>query len=156
MGLYNVVQMMDGLPESFENDSYTLDDKMIEKYKNSKIGIVNGQMRGSDERFCKNTSVFDVTGRKLVWGDIAPGDVEGMLGVYYLLSEHKSFWDPDKVAVKNWGPRSEDPYSLSPFRNLLPTFEPVIFDIAYVKKNAFARIVDGRIETSKEIISNRY
>jgi len=35
----------------------------------------------------------------------------------------------------------------------MPDFEPVVFDPKYVKRNAIARIVDGNIETSKDLIS---
>jgi len=156
MGLYKTVTLREDLPLSFENDGFELTPEMGEKYKQTRITIQNGQIRSHLEYFCKNASIFDVTGTKIVWGDITPKDVEGMLGVYYILSEHKSFWRPDENAVKGWDFRSKDPNSLSPFRELLPDFEPVVFDIRYVKTNAIARILDGEIQTSEDLISAHY
>lgn len=156
MGLYNALQLRKDLPFSFEDDGYELTPEMRTKYSKSIIGVKNGQMRRIDECFCKNGSIFDVTGTKLTWGNIAPKDVTQMLGVYYILSEYKSFWKPDEEAVKGWNFRSEDPNSRSPFRDLLPNFEPVVFDPKYVKRNAIARIVDGEIQTSEELISAHY
>lgn len=156
MGLYDTVNLREDLPTSFENDGFELTPQMRAKYLESIIGIMNGQTRSRERYFCKNASIFDVTGTKLAWGDIAPADVVNMLGVYYILSEHKSFWKPDEEAVKGWKFRSEDPNSRSPFRDLLPDFEPQIFDITYVKKSAIARILDGQIETSHDLIFKNY
>ena len=156
MGLHDTVEFRDDLPLSFENDGFELTPDMRGKYLESIIGVTNGQMRARDKYFCKNASIFDVTGTKLVWGDVAPKDVEQMLGVYYILSEHKSFWKPEEEAVKGWEFRSKDPKSKSPFIDLLPDFEPVVIDLRYVKKNAIARIVDGKIETSDNLISLHY
>ncbi|PIN81756.1 hypothetical protein COV11_01210 [Candidatus Woesearchaeota archaeon CG10_big_fil_rev_8_21_14_0_10_30_7] len=108
MGLFNTVQFREDLPISFENDGFELTPEMREKYLQSKIRITNGQMRQRDKYFCKNASIFDVTGTKLSWGDIAPRDVTQMLGVYYILSEHKSYWNPDEASVKGWEFRKED------------------------------------------------
>jgi hypothetical protein len=115
-----------------------------------------GQILPRGRMFCKNASVFDVTGRKLVWGDIGPDDVKEMYGVFYLLSEHSSYWNPVERDVITWGPRSDDPFSESLFRNLLPNFEPIQFRIETVKRFAIARIVDGEIQSSRQLFSNNY
>jgi len=156
MGLYDTVLLRENLPLSFENDEYRLTPEMREKYLKSIIGVKNGQIRGRDEYFCKNASIFDVTGTKLVWGDIAPRDVTKMFGVYYILSQHKSYWKPDEEAVRGWKLKGEDPNSMSPFRHMLPDFEPMIFDPKYVKRNAIARIIDGEIQTSRDLIFTHY
>lgn len=156
MGLHDTVKLREDLPTSFKDDEFTLTPEMIEKYKNSKISIQNGQIRSYSRYFCKNGSIFDVTGLKIVWGDIAPEDVKDMLGVYYILSEHKSFWKPDETAIKKSYFRRDDPNSKSPFRDLLPDFEPAVFDPSYVKTHAIARIVDGEIQTSKNLICVHY
>ena len=156
MGLYNTVQLREDLPPSFKNDGYELTPEMRAKYLESIIGVTNGQMRGRDEYFCKNGSIFDVTGTKLAWGDIAPRDVTQMLGVYYILSEHKSYWKLDEESVKGWNFRSDDSNSRSPFRDSLPDFELIVFDPKYVKRSAIARIVDGQIQTSRYLIIAHY
>lgn len=147
MGLHDTVQLREDLPNSFENDGFELSLEMITKYLESKIGIKNGQIRNRDKYFCKNGSIFDVTGTKLAWGDITPRDVEQMLGVYYILSEHKSYFKPDENAVKGWDFRSNDPNSRSPFRDLLPDFEPIVLDINYVKKMPLQELL---METFKQ------
>ena len=156
MSLYDTVQLREDLPISFENDGYELTQEMVAKYLESIIEVTNGQIRKIDEYFCRNGSIFDVTGTKLAWGDIAPRDVAKMLGVYYILTEHKSYWEPDGEAAKGWTLRSEDPNSRSPFRDLLPDLEPAVFDPRYVKRNAIARIVDGEIQTSRDLIHAHY
>lgn len=156
MGLHDVVKMREDLPNNFRwdwiNPKYRLNAKMAEEYKNSVIGVTNGQLRSSEERFCKNASIFDVTGTKIAWGDVAPLDVKLMKGVYYILSEHRSFWHPSENRVKGWSFRKRDPNSRSPFQHLLSDFEAVVFDPSYVRRNAIARIVDGEIQTSRELI----
>lgn len=156
MGLHDTVQLRTDLPVSFENDGFELSPEMAGKYLESIVDVREGQMRNRDARFCKNASIFDVTGKKIVWGDIAPADVKRMKGVYYILSEHKSFWDPKESAVKGWNFRGEDPNSKSQFRDSLPDFEPNVFDINYVKRNALARIVDGEIQTSEGLIGAHF
>jgi hypothetical protein len=79
-----------------------------------------------------------------------------MYGVFYLLSEHSSYWNPVERDVITWGPRSDDPFSESLFRNLLPNFEPIQFRIETVKRFAIARIVDGEIQSSRQLFSNNY
>jgi len=139
--------------EPFVNDGYKLTASMIEKYRISQNSFPpRGNLRPWETMLFKNVSIFDVTGAKITWGDIAPEDVEGMLGVYYILSEHISFWDPPKKAVVRFGPTSDDPNSKSLFRHWLPQQEPMIMDIRYVKDNAIARIVDGVIHTSHELM----
>ena len=156
MGLFDTVKMNQDITSTFENDGFELTEEMIDKYKKSKITIKNGQIRSRDKYFCKNASIFDVTGMKLVWGDIEPNDVKDMQGVYYILSEHKSFWKIDETDVKGWNFRSKDPNSISPFKHLLPDFEPVILDLKYVKKNSIGRIINGEIQTSKWLIYTNY
>jgi len=152
MGFYDTITLRTDLPDTFENDGYILDEEMNKKYSRSRIKIRNGQVRDGREFFWKNLSVFDVRGMKLAWGDIAPRDVDEMFGAYYLLSEYKSFWSPDDEFVKGWGQRSVDPNSLSQFNGWMPDFEPVVFDIIYVKRNALARILDGQIQSSEDLI----
>lgn len=150
MGLYDTVPMKADLPSSFETDGYGLDLEMKLKYQQSKITLRDGQMRDRAQYFCKNASIFDLTGTKLGWGDIAPADVEKMMGVYYILSEMKSYWLVNMLAVNSMKD-SQDPNSISPFRHLLPP-EAINIEISYIKKNAIARIADGKIETNKELI----
>lgn len=115
---------------SFENDEYKFTKEMKKKYLESKIKMSEGQIR-YDDNFFKNTSIFDLAGRKVIWGDIAPEDVDEMKGVYYLLSEYKSFWDFRNSKNKN----------------------PDALKVKYIKKNAIARIVDGKIETNDNLIN---
>ena len=128
--LDNIVQLNENIL-SFENDGYELTEEMKEKYQKSKIKISNQQLISNDKRFCKNASIFDVTGLKIAWGDIAPEYVNEMFGIYYVLSEYKSLWD---------------------FRKMLPNMEPIAIDINYIKKNAIARIVEGKIETNDNLM----
>jgi hypothetical protein len=130
MRLDNVVKLDENIT-SFENDDYELTREMIERYERSKIKIAKGQIKYGDNRFCKNASIFDVAGNKITWGDIAADDVDEMKGVYYILSEYKSYWD---------------------FRKVLPSLELVMMNIDYIRKNAIARIVDGKIETNDNLI----
>jgi len=129
MGLYNTVQLREDLPACFEYDNYSLTLEMQAKYLESRMGVIDGQVRERDEYFCKNASIFDLTGKKLAWGDITPQDVAEMRGVYYILSEYRSYWDRHEEA----------------------DFTP-----EYVKKNAIARIVDGQIQTSRTLIFRNY
>ena len=154
MGLYDLVKFRTDLSLSFENDGYKLTSEMQKKYKKSKHTIQDGQIKSASQRWCKNVSIFDVSGYKIAWGDIGPKDVKDLLGVYYVLSEHTSFWKPDFKAIKVNG--LKDPFSCSQFRHLCPAVEPILFDIKYVKKNAIARIIDGKIQTSKNLIFCHY
>jgi hypothetical protein len=143
---------------SFLNDGYVLDDEMRQKYRRSRITMRQGQILPRSRMFCKNSSVFDVTGRKLIWGDIGPDDVKEMFGVYYILSEHSSFWSPvekDDISTR-WSPRSDDSFSVSLCRQFLPDFEPVQFKIETVKRFAVARVVDGKIQSSRKLFSSNY
>ncbi len=155
MGLYDINLRID-LPSSFEHDGLVLTPEIMEKYKRSTITLQNGQILEECTRFCKNASIFDLTGTKIVWGDFGPKDVEEMLGVYYVLSEHKSYLDVPKEAVKVHKLHHDDPFSQSPFRHLLPPGEPYILDIGYIKKNAIARIVNGEIQTNRDLIFLHY
>lgn len=156
MGLYDTVELRNDLQISFENDGFEITNEMIEKYRSSKLCIDNGQVLPRQIYFCKNASVFDLTGTKIVWGDIAPEDVKNMMGVYYILTEHTSYWKPPKYAVRLEQKNGEDPNSNSSFRNILPKKEAVAFDMNYIKRNAIARIVDGKIDTSKDLIMLHY
>jgi len=128
--LDNIIQLDENIT-SFENDKYELNEEMKEKYSKSKIKISSQQLIIKDKRFCKNASIFDVTGLKIAWGDIALEYVNEMFGIYYVLSEYKSYWD---------------------FRNVLPNMEPIAMNMNYIKKNAIARIVDGKIESNDNLI----
>ncbi|MEK6812372.1 MAG: hypothetical protein AABX76_02330 [Nanoarchaeota archaeon] len=158
MSLFDTVLFREDLPKSFRWDwlKFRMDDEMREKYKRSKIGITDGQIRSREQYFCKNASVFDVAGKKIAWGDVAPLDVKMMEGVYYILSEYKSFWHVPEKGTKEWSFRSKDPNSKSRFQDLLPEFEPTVFKPSYVRRNAIARIVDGEIQTSGRLISRHY
>ena len=123
--------------DTFENDGVELTPDMIEKYRNSTTRVANGQTLRSGEWFCKNASIFDVTGAKIAWGDIAPADVENMLGTYYILSQHRSS-------------------SLGSELDSAGMVYPNSVDISCVKENAFARIVDGVIQTSSWLIEENY
>lgn len=156
MGLYNTLELRKDMPLTFENDGYELNIEMIERYRNSKMCIENGQMLPRETYFCKNVSIFDLTGTKIFWGDIAPEDVRNMMGIYYILTEHTSYWNPPKSAVKLNQKNNEDINSKSSYRHLLPEREAVALDIDYIKRNAIARINDGAIETSKDLIMLHY
>jgi len=146
-----------GYDEGFADDRYVMAEGMAAKYRFSKEAIPpRGNLRPRETMLFKNVSIFDITGTKITWGDIAPEDVRMMLGVYYILSEHKSFWNPPENAVIRFGPVSEDPNSRSPFRELLPEKEPMIMSVRYVKANAIARIVDGEIHTSRQLLMSNY
>jgi hypothetical protein len=142
--------------ESFVDDGYTLDDEMIEKYRRTRITMRQGQILPRNKMFCKNASIFDVTGRKLIWGDIGPDDVKEMYGVFYLLSEHSSFWNPAEKDVEGWSLRSDDPFSVSVCRQFLPDLEPIQFRIETVKRFAVGRIVDGKIQSSRNLFLRNY
>ena len=160
MDVFAIVPEDEGLKEalSFVDDGYVLDDEMLERYRRSRITIHQGQILPRSRMFCKNASVFDVTGGKLIWGDIGPDDVKQMFGVYYILSEHASFWNPvEKDATSTrWTLRSDDPFSESLCRQFLPDIEPVQFKIETVKRFAVARIVDKKIQSSRELYSGNY
>jgi hypothetical protein len=141
---------------SFVDDGYVLDEEMLQKYRRSRIPTRQGQILPRSRMFCKNASVFDVSGRKLIWGDIGPDDVKQMFGVYYIMSEHSSFWNPVEEDVTRWTPRSDDPFSESLSRQFLPEFEPIQFKIETVKSFAVARIVDGQIQSSRKLFSRNY
>lgn len=158
MNVFALVPEDENLKEiaSFKDDRYILDDEMRARYMRSKITMRPGQILPRSRMFCKNVSIFDVTGRKLIWGDIGPDDVRAMYGVYYVLSEHTSFWSPIGEDVKGWDFRSEDPFSKSACRQFLPDFEPVQFDIESVKTYAIARIVNGEIQSSRLLFDRNY
>ena len=134
MGLYDTVELMEDLPESFLDDGYEMSQEMIRKYLESDIRITDGQERNNAERFCKNASVYDVSGVRIAWGDIAPGDVKGMLGVYYVLSQRRSLF----LAERGNG------------------VYPTQLDMDYIKEAAIARIIDGQIQTSRLLIEENY
>jgi hypothetical protein len=106
--------------------------------------------------FCKNASIFDLAGRQLVWDDVGPDDVKAMHGVYYILSEHTSFWSPIDKDVKGWTLKGDDPPSKSACRQFLPDFEPIRITIESVKAYAIARVVDGKIQSSKLLFNRNY
>ena len=141
---------------SFVDDGFVLDADMLKKYQRSRITMRQGQLLPRNRMFIKNASVFDVSGRKLTWGDIGPADVVEMFGVYYLLSEHTSFWSPVERDVTIWSPRSDDPFSLSLCRQLLPDLKPIQFQVETIKRFAVGRIVDGKIQSSRELFSRNY
>ena len=142
--------------ESFVNDGYVLDTLMLKKYRRTRITMRQGQILPRSSMFCKNASVFDLSGRKIIWGDIGPDDVKQMVGVYYIMSEHTSFWNPVEKDATSWSPRSDDTFSQSSYRQFLPDVEPVQFKITTVKKYAVARIFDGKIQSTRNIFSNNY
>lgn len=146
--------------DSFVDDGYVLTEEIKEKYRASKEAIpFNGGIWPHFLRLFKNVSIFDVTGLKLTWSDISPMAVEKMLGVYYVLSEYRSFWRIPKNAVKIYKLRGSDPNPFSTFsifEDLLPQGEATLIDIRYMKSTAIARIVDGEIQTSREIFSRNY
>ncbi len=155
MGLCECIEFTQGLPDSFEDDTFSLTNEMQEKYKNSVITIVDGQM-GTRPYFCKNASIFDVAGRKICWGNIGPNDVKQMKGVYYILSEGSSFWNADPQEVNGYLPLLSDARFPAHRRSHLPNFEPVVFNVSYVKRHAFARIIDGKIQTNKNLVLFKY
>ena len=55
---------------SFADDGYVLNDEMLEKYRRTRITMRRGQILPRSKMFCKNASIFDVSGRKIIWGDI--------------------------------------------------------------------------------------
>lgn len=143
----------------FTDDGYVLTGEMKAKYQASVHALPSeGGMRGRYKMIFKNVSIFDVSGAKLTWSDLTPEDARGLQGVYYLLSEHKSLWDAPEAEnlTTGWDFRSKDPNSRSPFEDYLPDFEPVRMSIEYVKSNAIARIVDGEIHTSRQLMSMNY
>jgi len=76
--------------------------------------------------------------------------------VYYLLSEYKSFWKvPEDVILKAKVTKYDDEL-FSPFLELLPEEEPMRLNIDYLKQNAIARIVDGRIHSFYELAARNY
>ena len=133
---------------NFKDDGFELIPFMTSEYNRSLIKIKNGQLRTSSERFCKNASIFDLNGTKICWGDITPNDVENMCGVYYILSELKSYWmvDKDQIKSSKKGSNIFDPHRK----------EPTLLTIDYIKKNAIARIVNGKIETNEDLIFQNY
>jgi len=154
MGLYNTIKFDETLPISFYDDLYEWNLQMRDKYSKSKIKSKLGQILSRDKLFCKNASIFDLIGTKIWWGDLGQKDVEDLKGVYYILSEHKSFWNVPKDVIKD-AKYNEDPFSKSPFRDYLP-LEPILIDIKYIKSNAIARIVDGKIQTSEKLIHRNF
>ena len=147
MRLDNIVELDENIL-SFENDKYLdkLTEEMKIEYLKSKIKV-NEKTIKRDERFCKNACIFDVTGLKIAWGDISLEKLDEMFGVYYLLSQHKSNYN----IAKDYFLEGEK-FLISPFIKSLDILEPIVMDIKYIKKNAIARIVDGKIETNNNII----
>jgi hypothetical protein len=141
---------------SFVDDGYVIDEEMLQKYRRSRITMRQGQILPRSKMFCKNASIFDVSGRKLVWGDIGLDDVREMYGVYYILTEHTSFWSPAEQDVNGWSRRSDDPFSKSSCRQFLPELEPIQFKIETIKRFAIARIVDCKIQSSRKLYSANY
>ena len=158
MDVFTIIQEDESLKdaESFANDGYVLDTEMLQKYLRSSITMRQGQILPRNKMFCKNASIFDIGGIKIIWGDLGPDDVKNMYGVYYVMSEHSSFWSPVQKDVTMWSPRSDDPFSSSLHRQFLPDSEPVQFKITTVKRYAIARIVDGKIQSSKRLYSANY
>lgn len=143
----------------FLGDGYTYNEQMRAQYEASAPLLPPpGLYLKHQEILFKNVSIFDLTGRKLTWGDIRPEDVLGMKGVYYVLSQHKSFFDvpQDENISPEWDFRSEDQYSESTLRDNLPLTEPARIPLDYIKANAIARIVNGRIHTSRELVFTNY
>jgi len=142
MGLFSSnIKFLDNLPTSFEDDNFILTSEMTEKYKKSRIKMEKGQVKPRKQRFCKNASIFDITGKKITWGDIAPEDVNEMMGVYYILSEEKSLWNKNEIKENS--------------RDHSPDLEGFVFNIDYIKRKAFARIIDGEIQTNETLIKKR-
>lgn len=154
MGLFNTVKFNDDLPENFLNDKYQWNIEMRNKYLESKIKSEPGQILSREKMFCKNASIFDLTGLKIWWGDLCPNDVIYLKGIYYILSEYKSFSNVPKKFIYEIK-MNEDKFSNSPFRQYLP-LEPTILEIKYVKGSAIARINDGKIETNEKLIQNNF
>jgi len=72
------------------------------------------------------------------------------------LSEYKSFWKAPEDAFLKAKVAKYDDELFSPFLKLLPEKEPVQLNIEYMKQNAIARIVDGWIYSSHELVARNY
>jgi hypothetical protein len=158
MDVFTIIQEDESLKdaESFVTDGYVLDTEMLQKYRRSSITMRQGQILPRNKMFCKNASIFDISGIKIIWGDLGPDDVKNMYGVYYVMSEHSSFWSPVQKDVTMWSPRSDDPFSSSLHRQYLPASEPIQWKITTVKRYAIARIFDGKIQSSRKLFSSNY
>lgn len=95
---------------------------------------------------CKDVSVFNGNGRKVYWGDLLPEDIEGLKGVYYVLSQMDSFHDVPKFVIKAESMKAADDF-LRPKDTLIPVEEmardKVALDPDYVRMKALGKIKNG-------------
>lgn len=125
--------------------------------------LTNGNIRLSNkDRLGKNLSLFREDGTKAYWGDLAKQDLGKFkgLGRFYVLSEHKSYWDVPEESILGT--------SNNPFHNMNVVFlgldkltkdldlrDKIRLNPEYVKRNKIAIIHDGVwIRDDAEWLSN--
>lgn len=157
MELEYIAKMNPNLPDSFANDGYKWNEEMERKYFESEFSTRPGKIlvRPKLKPGLKNVALFDLTGVEIWHGDLEPKNVAKLKGVYYLFSAKRlSGISTERITTKKF----ED-YGIykSPLIEYLNLKCPVVIkDIEYMKENAFARIVDGEIQTSERLISKKF
>lgn len=98
-------------------------------------------------RLAKNVSLFKEDGTKVYWGDLSKKDLKKLkkCGLFYVLSEYKSYWQVPKEAIMELGK--------SPFHNInalrfglggiLEIRDKIGLMPRYIKENKIALVQDG-------------
>lgn len=117
----------------------------------ARFPLIDGNIRPNNkDRLGKNLSLFREDGAKAYWGDLAKRDLGKLkgLGLFYVLSEHKSYWNAPKESVlKTNGNRFHNMnvalLGLGKLTKDLDLRDKIELDPEYVRKNKIAVIRDG-------------
>jgi len=129
----------------------------------ARFPLINGNIRPNNkDRLGKNLSLFREDGTKAYWGDLAKRDLCRLkgLGRFYVLSEHKSYWEVPKEAVlkTDGNPLHNMNVALLGLIELtkdLDLRDKIRLDPEYIRKNKLAIIHDGVwIRDDAEWLSN--
>ena len=96
-------------------------------------------------QLAKNISLFRSDGTKVYWGDLSKTNLKKLKdrGVFYVLSEHKSYWDVPKRVILEYGKNHNLNAIMFGLTKVMDTRDKTKLLSEYVKDNKIAVIVDG-------------
>ncbi len=110
-----------------------------------------GQIKDEKGRIMRNASIFAPEGNKITWGDFNEGDIKDMKGVFFVLSEHDSYWKVSENVPHIEGNvpsfdlnRHTILIEMEGVKNTLLKNETVAIDPNYLRNKAKGKIIDGK------------
>jgi hypothetical protein len=129
---------------AFERDGFTFNEDMKDRYSRLEF-YLETDTRLQNAEF-KDARIFDVRGILFYRGDFTRKDVQGLLGAHYVLSSDRAFYHPFHPSVLVYRLMSEQERERTGIAG-----EPLQFTSRYVKMFAYARIIDGVVDTDAEL-----